>query len=108
MHIIGGDATVRTEEGRKWEMIRLVILGYTKKYPDVWAAFIKQQNLKRKDLKDPVFGTSGDKNSSLRPVCEVPSDLDITLKKIDKYYDKGDSLKEFLKRFPVFQLPDKY
>lgn len=94
------------EEEIKYRTMADLIRQYAKKYPVDWGATMAYIKAKREYHKNE-YGTSGDKNSSLRDVAEIPAHLDKLLKVIDPEYDKGIKFKKFLKRFPMFRTTEK-
>lgn len=93
-----------------WPTIELMIDYWTQKNPTDWKAFKIHLENTRNDLKDRKFGQTPDKNMERRLTMVFPEKLHYMIRAIYKpdelKMDKGFYL-EFLKRFPIFQVPEK-
>lgn len=93
-----------------WEVIAAIIKVWTEHSPKRWNSYLIDQQELKDSRKDSKYGTSKDKNSALRYIADVPEpivNMIRALYSVDELPMDKTFWRTFIKKFPIFRVPDK-
>ena len=97
----------QAEDEVNWNAVRLIVEGYTEKYPEEVVGCAEAVKMERNSLTDKKFGTTG-ADSDMRQVMKLPNRLQVGLQtKYPKIFTDQKNLRQFLKMYYIFQIPEK-
>lgn len=90
-----------------WNVVRLIVEGFTEKFPEDVIGCIEAIKQERKTLVDKKFGTTGG-DSDMRQLMKLPNRLQIGLQtQYPTIFTDDKNLKKFLKMYHCFLIPEK-
>lgn len=88
-----------------WERVARAVDYWLQKYPQEAMQFAEDIRDLREALKDPEFGSA--EHARIRQLIFMPPRLGKLIAALEPEYSNKKNIGTFVKRFPMFMLPDK-